>query len=605
MKISYGNRKLKFILVFAFLFLVCLAQFLPAQSYLFQVPQLKLQVYVQPEGSVLMLYDISFANHDGAHPIDVVDIGLPHKDYDISNMTAWIGDTALTDIRPSTYVKPGVEIHLKNKSIPAGQSGTFHFKCEMPGLIFQDTTREDYASLVITPTWFGRKYVMGRGTILIAVHMLPGIKAEEMLYHKGSPFSKKAIYEDRVVAVWQFRGSATKPYKVGVSFPKEGLDYVIKLNLFERVARKLEYNTDLRLLAGAILVLLFTGLFFRFSGGTGCSVYVVLLAGLIFLCWKSPLVQVLGFPVIIVLFVLNELTLRRTRRIHYMPAVAKVEAGKVRRGLSPAEAAVLLELPLGKVLSIVIFGLLKKGVVELVSTDPFTVRVAEPFREKESFRQMRKVARKKGLVLKKYEQGFLDALQRNPDKAIADIDFQYPMKDLIEHTVSCVNAFDPKATRKYYKDMVSHALREIGSIQNKDERWEATDKHMEWVLCGEDYQDLFNFHGYSYIPPWLRWDVLRDESIAEEEKEGISFRPYHGRYSDNWLEDLFNQTKPAIDTSSLKLQGANEGVVDLSGFDRVTGDVFEALSKGGGGSGGGGCACAGCACACACAGGGR
>jgi hypothetical protein len=69
----------------------------------------------------------------------------------------------------------------------------------------------------------------------------------------------------------------------------------------------------------------------------------------------------------------------------------------------------------------------------------------------------------------------------------------------------------------------------------------------------------------------------------------------------------------AIMPGSMSLPDAKGGLVDLSGVDRVTGDVFEALaeSSGSGGSGGSGgssgcaCACAGCACACACAGGGR
>jgi hypothetical protein len=69
----------------------------------------------------------------------------------------------------------------------------------------------------------------------------------------------------------------------------------------------------------------------------------------------------------------------------------------------------------------------------------------------------------------------------------------------------------------------------------------------------------------------------------------------------------------AIMPGSLKLPGVRGGFVDLSGVDKVTGDVFEALSKSSGsGSGKSGrsgsgcaCACAGCACACACAGGGR
>jgi hypothetical protein len=80
-----------------------------------------------------------------------------------------------------------------------------------------------------------------------------------------------------------------------------------------------------------------------------------------------------------------------------------------------------------------------------------------------------------------------------------------------------------------------------------------------------------------------------------------------------WAENTMGGMAAAILPGSLQMPKASGGVVDLSGVDRVTGDVFEALaeaskSSGGGGSSGGSscaCACAGCACACACAGGGR
>ncbi len=64
----------------------------------------------------------------------------------------------------------------------------------------------------------------------------------------------------------------------------------------------------------------------------------------------------------------------------------------------------------------------------------------------------------------------------------------------------------------------------------------------------------------------------------------------------------------AISPSSLPSLAGKSGFVNLSGVDKATADVFQALassSKSGGGGGGGSCACAGCACACACAGGGR
>ncbi|HRU94630.1 MAG TPA: hypothetical protein P5195_05305, partial [Anaerolineae bacterium] len=81
-----------------------------AQSYVFEVPELRMQVYVQPDASVKIEYDITF--HNLGETIDVVDIGTPHENYDLNNMSASMNGVSLSDIRKSTYIDTGVEIHL-------------------------------------------------------------------------------------------------------------------------------------------------------------------------------------------------------------------------------------------------------------------------------------------------------------------------------------------------------------------------------------------------------------------------------------------------------------------------------------------------------------
>jgi hypothetical protein len=94
-----------------------------AQDYRFYVPSLNMNVYIQPDASARIVYDITFRNGPQAHAIDVVDIGVPHSRYDMKNMKAAIDGTPLTDIRHSEYVKPGVEIHLGGHSIKGGAQG--------------------------------------------------------------------------------------------------------------------------------------------------------------------------------------------------------------------------------------------------------------------------------------------------------------------------------------------------------------------------------------------------------------------------------------------------------------------------------------------------
>lgn len=85
--------------VVAALLLLILVPAAWGQSYLFHVPELRLQVFVQPDASARLVYDITYENL--GQPIDIVDIGLPHGGFDLNGMQASINGVQLPDIRYS------------------------------------------------------------------------------------------------------------------------------------------------------------------------------------------------------------------------------------------------------------------------------------------------------------------------------------------------------------------------------------------------------------------------------------------------------------------------------------------------------------------------
>ena len=56
-----------------------------AQNYYFEVPEVIMEVVIQPDSTAEIFYTITFNNRGST--IDIVDIGLPHSNYDISNMS--------------------------------------------------------------------------------------------------------------------------------------------------------------------------------------------------------------------------------------------------------------------------------------------------------------------------------------------------------------------------------------------------------------------------------------------------------------------------------------------------------------------------------------
>jgi len=610
--------------------LLSLGQPVRAQTYSFSVPQLRMFVDVQPDASVRIVYDITFENSDYADPIDIVDIGTPHDDYDLDNFSANVDGNPLRDIRPSTYIDTGVEIHLDEYAILAGETGTLHVEFTMPDLVYQDVTDRAYASLQITPTWFDDELVMGSTDVQIIVALPEGVQPDEVRYQDVA-YTQLATQDGRTLAYWRFEnGSATGPNRVGISFPKREMERVIQMSIFQLTEKWLEDNVYARMIVFFLGLIGLSVLYFRFTGGTGMTLYFILLFVCIFIFAVSPLASLFALPLLLGLNIWNELTLKKRRKT-YLPPIAQVEGGGIKRGLTAPEAATLLEMPINKVLTLVIFGLLNKGILRQVEADPLTVEVVEAFRARgkaglntaeKRAKHRRKAAQEAGTVIHNYEQPFIDFIEHAPGKPLKDIDFSKPMDFLIKQTAKKMENFDLSDTQDYYRRVIDRAWKQAESIGEIPKREKYLDSYLPWVMMHRRYPTVLSHGGYNYWPTWMRYSRpvstsgLGGRGSGGSKSSGpsvggkTSFGDVGASFA-GWAENTMGGMAAAILPGSLQMPKSAGGVVDLSGVDRVTGDVFKALaeaskSSGGGSSGGGcACACAGCACACACAGGGR
>ena len=68
-----------------------------AQEYRFSVPEVRVVLTVQTDASVTVEYRMRFENRPGAHAIDVVDIGMPNKGYEV--ISAFDGKEALKKVK--------------------------------------------------------------------------------------------------------------------------------------------------------------------------------------------------------------------------------------------------------------------------------------------------------------------------------------------------------------------------------------------------------------------------------------------------------------------------------------------------------------------------
>jgi hypothetical protein len=614
--LPFTPRFLLFLLLLLGLLLIPTVS-IQAQSYSYTVPELRMQVFIQPDGSAHIVYDISFANDPFGEPIRIIDIGTPDSNYDLSNMTASIDGALLTDIRHSEVLDTGVEIHLQDRPIPSGETSTLHFEFTMPEMVYQDTTDADYASFRITPTWFDPAGVSGSSDIWVAIHTLPGIDQSELLY-QNVPFTDKINFEDHAVVSWRWEnGIPSEEHLVALSFPKRGMQNVIEQSPIDIAVEWLNDHQDMRVILGVLTMILLILAYMRFTGGTGIVLLVILgvIAG--FLLVINPVFQLILLPLAVVLVVLVEWILSR-RKPRYFPAVVQVEGGGIKRGLTAPEAAVILELPLNKILTLIIFGLLEKGIFRQIASDPLELEITPEFQaqhlEKEERQAHRlRVAQNLGVVVRLYEHSFVELLEKQSGKPVYKIDFSRPMKGLITHSAERMKGFDLSDTREYYRAIIKKAVEKASKIGDIPARERYLDSNLQWLLLDDHYPTVFSAPNYHYRPVWIRpfhsSDRMSMPSPSRSSAPGqTSFTDVAASFA-GWTEKTMGRFADAITPGALQVEGPS-GAVNLSGIDRVTGDVFQALSESsgsGGGSSGGGCACAcaGCACACACAGGGR
>lgn len=611
-----------------FLLLLVSASPIQAQNYRFSVPQLYMQVYVQPDASVQIVYDITFANSSGASPIDIVDIGTPHDGYDLADFRASVDGRELTDIRHSEYIDTGVEIHLGSYAIQPGRTGTLHVEFTMPDMVYKDVTQDGFASLQMTPTWFDSSLVTGNSDVWIVFHMLPNVNPADVL-HQDVAFTDKAVYEEHAIVGWRWpNGSATEANLVGASFPTTGMTRVVEQTLIQLTEKWMQDNPFVTFILGLVTVCLVAFAFYRLTGGTGNVVFAMILIGMVLFFAASPITILCVAPLALIAVVVIQKRLNE-RKNRYLPAIAEVEGGGIKRGLTAPEAAILLELPLNKVLMLVLFGLLDKGTIELLDDNPLRVKVKAPYvqgkRQERRQERRNKAAQAQGITLRPYEHDFLNVLQEDESVSVHRQDFGAPMKVLIDHVVERMQGFDLSDTQDYYRKIIARAMAEAQRMGTVPELESHLDRTWPWVFLGDEASRTFRRGDYQYEPTWLRpyhYGPIVDASGSAGSSSGGSGTAVGGKTSFSqvaagfagWAENTAGSLANAISPTSLQVGEGAAGFINLSGVDKVTGDVFKALAEasqnsgGSGGSSGGSscaCACAGCACACACAGGGR
>ena len=371
-------------------------------GYRFEVPQNRSVVEVNRDASITIRYAITFRNQ--GQPIDVIDVGLPDGQYDLKKVKADLDGAPLTDIRPSSYLKYGVEVHLGDKAIAAGSEGTLHLSAVARNRVFPDSKDPSYASLEFSPTWYGSQYTSGT-TLLVCSFVFPqGVGPNDPRYH-GVPFTSARVEGGRVVYTWDVPdASPSRQVTFGASFPAK---------VMERLATAPQGPGRL----GAVVA----GLVELILGALPCAFIV-------------------GFFGLFILFIV----LARRRRLQYLPPSIGMEGVEVRRGLTVPEVAVLMEEPVDRVMALLLFGMIRKNLVKVVGRSPLKLELT-PGTSPDT----------------DYEQAFAKAIQ--DDGRISEEEAAAVLTDLIKRVQEKMKGFSRKKSVLYYQEIMRKAWAQVGS----------------------------------------------------------------------------------------------------------------------------------------------
>lgn len=579
-----------FLLCLLFFSLFALPNVTTAQSLRFTVPVSEVEAYLEEDGTLSLYYVIEFENSPNGALIDYVDVGMPSSSYSLKNIQAEIDGMPIKIIESSPYVANGFALGLEENSIQPGDHGQVTaWVSGVKDVLYPFEDAENYASFLFSPNYFGSEYDKSTNTeYRVTIILPPGVGDEEGIYYypKNWPGNQepddvgRTLADDRVYYSWYTNtANAHTEYRFGAAYP----DTYVPENA---IAKKAEYIPPTQ--PGT-------------TGGSGTIGNIIRTISGNICCFGS-------FFFIFATFVwsIYQSTVgSKKRKMDYLPPKMKIEGHGIKRGLTAVEAAILMGQPMDKILTMILFGTIKKEAATVITQDPLSIEVADPLPE----------------GLHPYETEFLEAFTQPKSQQRGAL--QKVMTNLVNGVSSKMKGFSRKETLAYYEDIMRKAWQMVEQAQTPEVKSENYNQTLEWTMLDENYQDRTRrtfSSGPVFVPIWWsRYSPSYRQSVGGSVSTTGQSIPSTGQATGGGKVSLPHI--PGSDFAANVINGATgmaAGVVGnlttfTSGVTSRTNPipVTTSRSSGSGGFRGGGggsscaCACACAGCACACAGGGR
>ena len=416
-----------------------------AQAKIYHVERQWSKVVINYDRSINILYNITFVNDPtSSGSLSWITLGMPRRPFQV----AYVVDASGRQLDwqdASSGDWSGIKI--KDVTIPVGGTLLFFVNATVPDMVFDDTTNLGNVGMQFTPAWWDCSV----RELRLAVVLPAEVGREEI---RVTPNWDNLLQEnDRYLVYWERHDlSPNERVTFGASFPAE---YVSQATVTTVTTRTSTPTPGIGV--GALGVIFFV---------------FVLVAGAI------------------------GVVVSRARKQTYLRPSIGIEGLGPRRGLTAVEAAYLLNLTPTRILTMILFSVMRKGAAEVVAVKPrLRLKVAQDVENP-----------------RYYERSFLDTVApENGGEGYLDEDQLLKMFKILRDGVEQkLVGYCRQDTVLHYQEIVNRAWEQVTQAQTPEVKVDAVSDSLEWLMTDPNFDKridrvLTGDEVVQPLPGWWWW----------------------------------------------------------------------------------------------------
>jgi len=398
------------------------------------------KIWINQDGSIDLFYNISITLDSGDN-INFVTVGQPQQDFTIGNATDQYGHVLLpSDASQGSQYQVRVNLY---EPLNAGNTIWFTLTTNVAHMIYNDT--QTNFGMLFKPTWWQVTVQDLRVSIVLPPNVTESMVTTTQLLWTSTSHEP----DGRLAIFWEKQNwTQGEDYEVGISFPKQ-------------------YLPDYTPPGGQPTV-----------GTNPLSFlpYVLIFLGII--------------------FVVAIVAVGASKKKYFAPVLSMETLG-IRHGLTAIEASYLLDLKPGKIVTEMLYSLLKKRAVWVEATKPsLKLRTMPHFERNVKAHESN---------LRYYEIDFLGAIR--PDGTLDEERLAETVIALRDNVEEKMRGYCRRDTVDYYKNVVTKAWQQVEQAGTPELASNAYDEQLLWLLLDPNVktrtQTVFHDRLFTPNPAWL------------------------------------------------------------------------------------------------------